>query len=161
MASGRRLVWGMFAATILVASAMPASAFEIIKVQLEDNGSTNMPTGLGMGTSGDMSKAAFKIVLERASVKAGEVTFEASNVSKDVIHEMLIAPLPADGKLAYDAQDSMVNEEAIVSLGEVEELDPAASGKLTLDLKPGKYAVFCNVPGHYDAGMWTVLDVRA
>ena len=162
MASGRRIVRGMFAAAILTAAAAPAVAAEVIKVQLADSGAMEMPTGLGMGSAGaDMSKAIFKIVLEPATVKAGEVTFEAINTSKELVHEMLVAPLPSDGKLPYDTGNSMVNEDAATSLGEVEELDPAAGGKLTLNLAPGKYAVFCNVPGHYDAGMWTVLDVHS
>ena len=29
----------------------------------------------------------------------------------------------------------------------------------TLTLKPGKYLLYCNLPGHYIAGMWTVIDV--
>ena len=34
-------------------------------------------------------------------------------------------------------------------LGEVSELDPGKSGTLTLTIKPGKYLLVCNVPGHY------------
>jgi uncharacterized cupredoxin-like copper-binding protein len=151
----------MLAAAMLTGAA-PAIAAEVIKVQLADSGAMEMPTGLGMGSAGaDMSKATFKIILEPATVKAGEVTFEAINTSKELVHEMLVAPLPADGTLPYDTGDGTVSEDAAASLGEVEELDPAASGELTLDLAPGKYAVFCNVPGHYDAGMWTVLDVHS
>ena len=27
------------------------------------------------------------------------------------------------------------------------------------DLKPGRYMLYCNLPGHYMAGMWTLLEV--
>ena len=30
---------------------------------------------------------------------------------------------------------------------------------LTLVLKPGKYLLICNVPGHYSAGMWSEFEV--
>ncbi len=32
--------------------------------------------------------------------------------------------------------------------------------KLTLDLKPGHYAIICNLPGHYLGGMYTDLTVK-
>lgn len=162
MASRGRFALGMFAAAALTTTAVPAVAAETIKVRLEDKGAADMPTGFGMGDmGGDMSKAPFKIVLEPASVKAGEVTFEATNASQEAIHEMLVAPLPAGGTFPYDSKDNMVDENAAGSLGEIEELDPATSGALTLNLAPGKYAIFCNVPGHYEAGMWTLLDVHS
>ena len=42
---------------------------------------------------------------------------------------------------------------------EVSELDPGASGSLTVALQPGKYLLICNVPGHYASGMWTEFTV--
>ena len=45
------------------------------------------------------------------------------------------------------------------SLGEVGDLPPGHSGKLTLNLKPGKYLLFCNESGHYADGMKTELTV--
>ena len=38
-------------------------------------------------------------------------------------------------------------------------MQPGATKALTLDLKPGTYLLVCNLPGHYAAGMWTVLTV--
>jgi len=52
-----------------------------------------------------------------------------------------------------------VIEEASGYLGEISDLDPLASGALTLTLKPGTYILFCNLPGHYMAGMWTLVTV--
>jgi uncharacterized cupredoxin-like copper-binding protein len=52
-------------------------------------------------------------------------------------------------------------EEAAGHLGEVAELDPGAGGSLTLTLPPGKYVLACNLPGHFDSGMWTVLTVQS
>ena len=62
--------------------------------------------------------------------------------------------------MPYNAADNRVDEEAAGDLGEVADLEAGKSGTLTLDLKPGLYAVYCNIPGHFMAGMWTVLEVK-
>ena len=107
-----------------------------------------------------MSKATMRITAEPATVEAGKVTFEVTNASKDLVHEMIVVPIRgAPGPLPYDAKNSDVDESAAGNLGEVEERDPGNKGTLTLDLKPGKYILFCNIPGHYMDGMWSVLTV--
>jgi uncharacterized cupredoxin-like copper-binding protein len=61
--------------------------------------------------------------------------------------------------LPYIAAESRVDEDKAGDKGEVSELDPGASGSLTVALKPGKYLLICNVPGHYAAGMWAPFEV--
>jgi len=41
----------------------------------------------------------------------------------------------------------------------VSELAPGKSGVLRIALKPGKYILYCNAPGHYALGMWTEITV--
>jgi uncharacterized cupredoxin-like copper-binding protein len=68
---------------------------------------------------------------------------------------------PAEGQvLPYLADQYRVDEDAAGHLGEVSELDPGASGTLTIDLKPGKYVLFCNLPAHFMNGMWTEITVQ-
>jgi uncharacterized cupredoxin-like copper-binding protein len=151
---------------IAAAAAMPASsraAGTIVHVTLWDKGAdVAMPTNLGMGMGGDMSKATMGIKAAPDTVRAGEVTFDVKDVSKDTIHEMIVARLEEPEKpLPYIANENRVNEEVTGDhLGEVSELDPGASGALKLNLKPGKYILYCNVPGHYMAGMWTTFSVK-
>lgn len=148
-------------AMLALSFATPSYAGTTIKASLWDKGGTmEMPTNAGMGSK-NMSKATMGIKLSTVSVPAGEVTFQASNDSKDTEHEMIVAPVPAGGKpLPFNAAEDRVDEEAAGALGEVEELDPGKSGTVTLNLKPGKYVLFCNIAGHYKAGMWTLLTVR-
>lgn len=116
---------------------------------------------MGMGMHGDMSKAAMSIEIDQASVTAGKVTFEVTNDSKEIVHEMLVSPISGpDAMLPFVDAENRVDEEASGDLGEVSELEPGKSGSLSLDLKPGLYVLFCNVPGHYGAGMWTTLVVK-
>ena len=146
----------------LIALAAPLSAdAATIKVTLTDKGtSVEMVKGLGLGMGGDMSKATMAIVAKPNKVKAGKVTFEVVNASKDTIHEMLVALIADVAKpLAYLTNEERVDEEKSGDLGEVSELDPGKTGALTLDLKPGTYLLFCNVPGHYMTGMWTTITV--
>ncbi len=104
---------------------------------------------------------AMGITLSATTVPAGEITFDVVNTAPDMEHEMVISRLSGpDGTLPYDAEAMRVDEEAAGSLGEVAELAPGARGVLTLTLDPGTYALYCNVEGHYAAGMWTLLTVN-
>jgi uncharacterized cupredoxin-like copper-binding protein len=108
-----------------------------------------------------MAKATMGIDVDRKKVPAGKVTFEVRNAGTEMIHEMLVSPIPnLDAKLPYIDNDNRVDEEASRDLGEVSELEPGKSGALTLDLKPGFYILFCNIPGHYMSRMWTTIEVR-
>jgi uncharacterized cupredoxin-like copper-binding protein len=107
-----------------------------------------------------MPMAMMGITLDQTTVTAGKVTFAAVNDSKDTIHEMLVAPLPEGAtELPYITDENRIDEEGALYLGEVSELDPGKSGALTVDLAPGTYVVFCNIPGHFISGMWTLLTV--
>jgi uncharacterized cupredoxin-like copper-binding protein len=114
-----------------------------------------MGQGYGMMGMGMMS-----IRTDKASVKAGEIHFAATNWSRGVIHEMLVIAVDnPNAPLPYDYNAGTVPEKQVKVLGEVPELQPNASGGLDLKLAPGSYLLLCNVPGHYAAGMVTPLTV--
>ncbi|MFL5894217.1 MAG: cupredoxin domain-containing protein [Thermoleophilaceae bacterium] len=84
------------------------------------------------------------------SVKSGKVTFNVHNSGK-LVHEMIVArtPIAVAGSRASEK----------TSVGEVSELRPGTSGHVKLNLKPGSYVLFCNVPGHYAAGQHVAFTV--
>ncbi|QEX20153.1 hypothetical protein FRZ61_00670 [Hypericibacter adhaerens] len=141
----------------------PADAASTINVSLWDKGArADMATDLGMNMGGhDMSKATMGVRAVPAAVKAGDVTFEVTNNSSETIHEMIVVPVrdPKD-PLPYIDAENRVDEDAAGHLGEVSELDPGKTGALRLHLAPGKYLLFCNVPGHFANGMWTEVTVQ-
>ncbi len=151
-------------AALSLAFATSAFADATVKVELWDKGgvagmSKNM--GMGMGMGADMMKAVMGVKLDQTSVPAGKVTFEVVNASKEAMHEAIFAPVASkDVVLPYNAGTNRVDEDAAGSLGEVADLAAGKSGTLTLDLKPGLYVVYCNIEGHFMAGMWTVLEVK-
>jgi len=158
------IVLPLAALTLTVSLSGPGWAHgTVVNVSLWDKGANvDMVGGLGMGMAGaQMSKATMGIKVSMKSVKAGEVTFRVTNDSKDTVHEMVVSPIkgPAD-PLPYSADENEVNEDAAGNLGEVAELDPGKAGSLTLHLKPGKYILYCNIPGHYMSGMWTTITVN-
>jgi uncharacterized cupredoxin-like copper-binding protein len=101
------------------------------------------------------------ITASPGTVKAGQVTFNVKNDSKDTVHEMIVMYLADPGKpLPYLEAENRVDEDKAGDKGEVSELDPGKSGALTVELKAGKYLLICNVPGHYGAGMWVEFTVH-
>ena len=150
------------AATLLTMSSVAGQAASVVKVSLFDKGTAaEMPTGIFYATPGvDMSKATMGMKLSQASAKAGVVTFQVTNDSKETIHEMIVMFLQDPTKpLPYIDAENRVDEDKAGDKGEVSELDPGKSGALTVPLKAGKYLLICNVPGHYGAGMWTEFTV--
>ena len=143
------------AATVLVAalvapSALPAlgaTTTQVVHIALLDS-------------SADPAISGMRMNAEPPTVKAGRVTFEAVNRSKELVHEVLVIPAPADGKdLPYDAKTDTIFEKRAHAKGEVSDLKPGARGSVTLALKPGTYLLVCNQPGHYKSGMFTRLVV--
>jgi uncharacterized cupredoxin-like copper-binding protein len=157
---------GLLAAVALVAATCgigPASAAGyVVKVSLTETTAdmdANMKMGMGMG--GDMAKATMFLKANPATVKAGEVTFQVTNDSKTVVHEMILAAIADASKpMPYNANENRIDEDKAGDLGEVSELDPGKQGSLTVTLKPGTYLLYCNIPGHYMAGMWTTIVAK-
>ena len=155
------------ASAVLSLATLPNAAFadQTVQVTLWDKGPESaMPDDahpMGLGLNADMSMAMLGVKTDVATVAAGTVTFQVTNASKDLIHEMILSPAPADGQgFAYLADQYRVDEAAAGQLGEVSELDPGKSGSLTVDLKPGKYVLYCNLPAHFMNGMWTEITVQ-
>jgi uncharacterized cupredoxin-like copper-binding protein len=150
------------AALPLVGTVTFAAAAPTINVSLSNmDMSKGLAVGQGYGVAGvDHSKTTMLVKATPATVKAGAVTFVAKNDSKETIHYLLVIYLADPSKpLPYLADQKKVDEDKAGVMGEVSELDPGKSGSLTVNLKPGKYLLICNMPGHYDAGMWTPFEV--
>ena len=129
-------------------STVHAAGTQVVQIALQDSSSSP-------GT------ARMEMQANPTTVKAGRVTFEAVNQSRDLVHEVLVVPAPAGGKaLPYDAKSNEIDESHAHSRGEIPELKPGAHGRLTLSLHRGTYLLVCNQPGHYQAGMFTKLTVE-
>lgn len=87
---------------------------------------------------------------------AGDVTFEFTNAGK-VEHELIVLKTDAAVGSLKPGDDGRVSEDE--SVGEVSETPAGETKSETINLKPGKYLLVCNIPGHYAAGMRATLVV--
>ena len=140
-------------AAVILVPALPAlsvrAAENVVQAKLED-------------ASVNGSLEGMLIKLDRDTVRAGRVTFRVMNESEALVHELIVLQTDLDvSQLPYDPRKGKVIETQLKSFGEVEELKPGTSGKLTLNLRPGPYLLMCNQPGHWHAGMWTKFTVTS
>lgn len=165
----RRAALGAAAGSLLLAvsgtTAALAENTEVVTVSLWDKGpdSADMTDAM-MKNTGQLIQnpltATMGINIDKRVIPAGTVTFVAENDSKDIVHEMIVAPLKSgQTTMPYDDNEHAVKEDEAGHLGEVSELEPGAKGALTVTLKPGDYILYCNIPGHFAGGMWTILTV--
>ena len=116
--------------------------------------------GPGYGMMGHGMMGGMSVRTNVTSVKAGQVTFDVTNLSRSIVHEMIVVAVESPNTpLPYDYNTGQIPEKQVKMLGETNGMEPNAEKTITLDLKPGSYLLICNVPGHYAAGMWTPLTV--
>jgi len=110
------------------------------------------------GTVVHVTVKDFRITLSRTHVRAGEVRFVVKNRGPDT-HEVLIVRTSA--ALPLRADNITVDEDALepVTVDKVEAAPPGARRVLGVKLRPGRYELFCNMAGHYLAGMRVRLVV--
>jgi uncharacterized cupredoxin-like copper-binding protein len=90
-----------------------------------------------------------------AEISAGTVTFQVKNEGT-LVHEMVV--IKTDKGAANLGTDGEADENGAVD--EVADLPVGESKTLELDLAAGKYALVCNIPGHYAAGMYADFTVK-
>ena len=110
-----------------------------------------------------MRLSDFDMTLSRRQVTSGRVSFRLENRGPTV-HELVVArsdrsaddlPIGPDG-LSVDE-----DHPAVHAMGEQEAVKLGDDQRLTLDLAPGHYVLFCNLGGHYMGGMHADLEVVA
>jgi len=97
-----------------------------------------------------------------ATAKAGKTKIEAPNEGS-MEHELVLfrtnmnpakLPTEANGDVDEEKLDETAEE-----AGEIADVEPGDTKSEEFDLKPGKYVMFCNIPGHYAQGMYGTLTV--
>ena len=99
------------------------------------------------------------IELEDTSASAGRVAFRITNEGSSVHEFEVLRTETAADALPVDSGVVQTSADGIEIVDEVEEISPGTDAQLAVDLEAGSYAIICNVSGHYEAGMFTSLDV--
>ncbi len=100
----------------------------------------------------DLGEWAVKSSAQQA--KAGKVHFIATN-SGSTEHEMIV--IRTDKPASDLGTGARISEKG--SAGEIGEFGAGKVQSTTLTLKPGHYALICNIAGHYAQGMRTDFEV--
>ncbi|WP_427017348.1 sulfocyanin-like copper-binding protein [Pseudarthrobacter sp. P1] len=138
---------------------VPALTGTLVSVTTTDMGGPMMRGSRGMG--------GMRLTTDRATVQHGQVSFLVTNAGR-LTHEMVILPLPGtqvagtliasrDGKI--NEASSLGEAAATCAEGEGQGILPGSSSWVTVYLPPGRYELSWNLPGHYEAGMYTQLTV--
>lgn len=161
-ALGRGVVAGGAASWFGSTCTVPDLPGTVVNVTLVNMGGPMMSGGNGMMSGGAMSLTA-----DRATVPSGTVSFLVTNAGS-VTHEMVALPLPesqivgtrgigGDGKI--DESGALGEASNTCGHGAGQGILPGASSWVSLTLKPGRYELVCDLPGHYVAGMYSQLTV--
>ena len=115
---------------------------------------TTQPAAAGRALTIRMTEFAFDP--KDAVAKRGRVTITAPN-DGGVVHELMVLKTDEDpAKLPKKGDE--VDEST--SVGEIHDVEPGSTKKATFQLAPGKYAMVCALPGHYEGGMYGSLTVE-
>ena len=100
------------------------------------------------------------VTLSTDHVKPGKVVINVKNTSTDEDHELLLVKTDSEpNAMPMDADGVRVDEDKLKGMKELGDVHPGKSRSNTLNLKAGKYLLFCNEAGHFKAGMYTILTV--
>lgn len=128
----------------------------------DGNGHTS---SIALGSPGE-----FDLVPIAGTVGSGTQTFALTN-GGNVEHEVIFIRTDlGSGDLPPDGNGGASEEGAVVPHGDSHgdgvqashvgtHVAAGESGVLTVDLEPGRYAVICNLPGHYAQGMHANIEV--
>jgi uncharacterized cupredoxin-like copper-binding protein len=95
------------------------------------------------------------------TIQAGAANLTITNIGK-IPHELLVFKTDLDASaLPLDASGNIIeNGPGVTLVSDGDNIDPGKMQTRALDLsKPGQYVFVCNIPGHFKAGMFTVVNV--
>jgi uncharacterized cupredoxin-like copper-binding protein len=131
------------------------------------------PTAWAKKNSLDIELREWNVSLSTETVQAGELDVTIKNKGKET-HELVFIKLNTDlatGRFPVD-KDGGIDEDRMsfgTLVDEAEGLDPGKKVKMTVKLKPGRYAIVCNmkeqedsgsIEAHYSMGMHAQLNVE-
>src|SRR4051812_4615166 len=98
----------------------------------------------------------FKFAPNALAAKAGKVEVTLDNKGS-APHEIVFIKTQAAADSLTPGSDGKVPEKG--SVGGGSQIDGGQSKAATISVKPGHYVYVCNVPGHYQSGMYGTLVV--
>lgn len=97
------------------------------------------------------------IELEATEVLSGRISLEIRNEG-DLTHEVEVFSGATLGEIP-PVKRSVADTSGLTLVDEVENILADSNASLVIDLEPGTYLVICNLPEHFQRGMWAFLTV--
>lgn len=144
----------LFATLALVAAACGGSA----KIPMGGSPTGGSPTGGGTERVVSVELKEFTLIADPSMVAAGSVTINAKNAGATV-HAAVIKTDLAPGAIPLSEGKADETAAGVTVIGEIGEFAAGTSDSGTFTLTAGKYALICNIPGHYQSGMRAGLAV--
>jgi uncharacterized cupredoxin-like copper-binding protein len=109
----------------------------------------------------DVIEKNYEILLNHSSIPAGTVDFVLQNLGPND-HEFVVFKSDLAGdQLPVENGQVVEDSPQLVKMGEQDQYPANENRILTLDLDAGQYILICNLPGHYEQGMYYTLNVVA
>ena len=100
------------------------------------------------------------VAVDATTAAAGDVTFTMTNEGT-IGHEFLVVKTDiAVGEIPLDGDHFAEPTDGIEVINEIGEFAKGTTESLTVNLAPGTYQLVCNLPDHYDAGMFISFKVE-
>ena len=118
-----------------------------------------VPAVAPAASGGGASKVALRewaVTPVPATASAGKITFTVRNSGKTKHEFVVIRTNLAPAKLPV--KNGRASEKG--AKGEIGNLPPGSTKRLTLTLPKGRYVLICNLAGHYQAGQRAAFTVR-
>jgi uncharacterized cupredoxin-like copper-binding protein len=113
------------------------------------------------GNTINVTETSYKFALSPSTAPAGTVTFHVVNQAADVDHDFVVIQTDTPAAQLPIASSGLVDEaKAGKVLGSVKGVPSGGSKDLTLNLTAGHYALICDLPGHYQLGMYADFTVK-
>ena len=138
----------------------------------DDNGDEGTTSGTTAESTTPAPTATGKVTIKMGdfffdpkavTTKAGTVTISAPNVGQ-VEHELVLiksdadpADLPVSGN---EVDEAALEQQGGELAGELEDVQPGQDPEKAFELTPGNYVMFCNLPAHYQQGMYGSVTVK-
>jgi uncharacterized cupredoxin-like copper-binding protein len=115
--------------------------------------------GSGSSATGDViiTLKDFSLTATPGTFAAGPISFGIDNDGPSV-HEFVVLRTD-DAPDALPVENGVIPEDQIDLIDEVEDLAPGTSSSLDVNLDAGAYVLVCNLPAHYEQGMFAAFTV--
>ncbi len=125
-------------------------------------GAAKSTAASGAASTGDSAVAVELTewaVKATGAAKAGKVAFTAKNAGSTP-HELVVLKTDLDVAALQKNASGVIDEAKYAPAGKTKQISDGQSEKLEATLTAGKYALICNVAGHYDLGMRAAFTVN-